>query len=260
MIAQHDYRVTFNDPRQFRVQGDSLTLHVREWNSEAVGLPIVLLHGITGSGADWAGVIPWLGSRRAVAFDARGHGASDWDPGEGYTVDQHFADLASALDELDIARCVLVGFSRGGTVTILAAACLPDRVAGVAVVDSYPHPTMSRGSAGIARRIANSDDAGRTFDPAITRQFQAMMEDGHDARMDLHAMWQVIACPALVVRGEHSDVLTPGLATDMLATQPLARLVTIDGVGHRIPRDKPSELGEALTEFAVSLGRAVVGR
>ena len=235
-----------------RVNGAGVKLHAREWNSDAEGLPIVLLHGITGSGADWGMPVRALGSRRAIALDARGHGASDWDPEEGYGADQHFADFAAALDDLGIQRCVLAGFSMGGTVAILAAACLPERIAGVAVIDSYPHPAMSKGSTQIAHWISTSDGSGRTFDPAIARQFRVMLAENQANRLDLRSMWEAIACPALVIRGEESHVLTEDLAAEMVESQPLARLVTIPGVGHGIPRFKSRELGAALAEFVAS--------
>ena len=242
--------MTVNEPKQFRVPGSGLVLHAREWNAEVPGLPVVLLHGIAGSGGNWEATVAANGQRRAIAFDARGHGASDWDPAEGYGADQHFADIASALEYMRIDRCLLAGFSMGGTVAILAAACLPERVAGVAIIDSYPHPAMSQGSRGVARWISTSDDAGRTFDPAISRQFRAMLAVGDARRLDLRSMWEAITCPVLIVRGEHSDVLATDTAEDMLAAQPLSRLVTIPGVGHGVPRYRARELGTALAEFA----------
>src|SRR5450830_1885447 len=100
-----------NSPR--RVAGDGLMLAFREWNRDAPGEPLVLLHGIAGSSADWEATVRHLGQRRVIAFDARGHGGSDWDPGEAYGGDQHFSDVATALDALDIDRCTVIGFSMG---------------------------------------------------------------------------------------------------------------------------------------------------
>ena len=80
-----------------------------------------------------------------------------------------------------------------------------------------------------------------------------MLADGHASRLDLRSRWEAITCPALIVRGKTSDVLAPGLAEDMLATQPLARLVTIPGVGHGIPKYRPRELGTVLAEFVASV-------
>jgi pimeloyl-ACP methyl ester carboxylesterase len=184
-----------------------------------------------------------------VAFDARGHGASDWAADEAYAVDAHFADLATALDALRIERCVLCGFSMGGGTVMVTAACRPDLVAGVVVVDAYPYPAQSPGSARIARWVAGQQD-GTRFDPAIARKFDDLLAAGVSTRADLASMWRTIECPTLVVRGEHSPVLPAETAAQMLTDLPQARLETVESVAHAIPLVKPEELASLLGEFA----------
>ena len=233
-----------------RVRGCGLTLAYREWNADAGGLPLVLLHGITRSGNHWDGVARRIEHRRIIALDARGHGDSDWDAAEEYGPDQHFADVATALDGLGLERCVLAGFSMGGGVAMLTAAALPERVAGVAIVDAYPHPEMTPGSRRIARWVSSVAGSQERFDPAIARHFREMLAAGLEARADLRAVWSAIECPALVVRGSESDVLPSHIAEEMLALQPRARLATIAGVAHPIPARKPRELAALLAAFA----------
>ena len=224
-------------------------LRAREWAASESKLPLVLLHGITGSSADWEPVMRHLPGRRAIALDARGHGGSEWDPEEAYAGDQHFADVATALEALEIARCVVAGFSMGGSVAILAAAAMPERVAGVVVIDSYPHPRMTAGSRRIAQWLSAYGEDYASFDPAIARHFRAMLDAGSDSRLDLTSMWESIACPALLVRGELSDVLPAALAAEMLDRQPRARLVTIAGVAHTVTTVRPREVAEAMAGF-----------
>lgn len=213
------------------------------------GLPLVLLHGVTGSSADWTATVASLRGRRLIAFDARGHGASDWDPDEGYAGDQHFADLAVALDELEIERCHLAGFSMGGGVAMITAAALPERIATVTVVDSYPQPAMTPGSRRIASWVSGFATGTSWFDPAIARRFAEQLAAGNEDRLDLWPMWEAIESPALVVRGELSDVLPAAVADEMLARQPHSRLHTVDGVAHGIPYVRPVELAAALDSF-----------
>jgi pimeloyl-ACP methyl ester carboxylesterase len=213
-------------------------------------LPIVLLHGLTGSSADWAVVASHLPGRRLIALDARGHGASDWDPGAAYAGDEHFADLATALDALGIDRCIVAGFSMGGGIAIIAAAAMPARVAGAVVIDSYPGPVMTPGSRRVAHWIAGFSDHGAWFDPAIARHFRDQLAMGIEARLDLWPLWEAIACPALVVRGALSDVLPESVADEMLRRQPLARLHTVPGASHPIPFARPADLAGALATFA----------
>ena len=233
-----------------RVPGHGLTLAYREWNAGAPGEPLILLHGITGSSADWDATARNLDGRRIIAFDARGHGESDWDPGEAYAGDHHFADVATAMDALGIERCELAGYSMGGGVAILVAAALPERISRVTAIDTYPDPEMTPGSRRIAGWVARYAESGAWFDPAIARHFREQLEAGSAARLDLWPMWDALEVPALVVRGAQSDVLPAHVADEMVARQPRSRLVTIAGVSHPIPFVRPRQLAESLMEFA----------
>lgn len=238
-----------------RVPGDGLTLAYREWLPPACApaerLPLVLLHGLTGSGADWTPVAARLATRRRViALDARGHGLSDWSADVAYAGDAHFADVATALDALGVARCDLAGFSMGGSVAILVAGALPERVARLVVVDAYPAPEMSPGSRAIAEAVAALAAFDRLgFDPAIARGIAKELASGEARRLDLWPFWEALRCPTLVVRGAWSDVLPAPLAAEMLARQPRARLVTVPGVGHLIPFLRSRELAELIAAF-----------
>jgi pimeloyl-ACP methyl ester carboxylesterase len=189
-----------------------------------------------------------LSSRRVLAFDARGHGASGWASDEDYSVDAHFADLVTALGELGIERCVLAGFSMGGGTAVMMAACAPELVAALAVVDAYPYAEQSSGSARIARWVSGQTDA-TTFDPAIARKFQDLLAAGVSTRADLGPLWRAVECPALVVRGERSPVLPADTAEQMLEDLPHARLVMVEGVAHAIPLVRPAELAAMLGTF-----------
>jgi pimeloyl-ACP methyl ester carboxylesterase len=185
-----------------------------------------------------------------VALDARGHGDSDWAPDAAYAGDQHFADVATALDDLGVERCIVAGFSMGGGIAMIAAAAMPERVAGVVVIDTYPDPVMSTGSRRIAQWIAGLRGGEGRFDPAIADHFREQMTAGFAQRLDLWPMWEALTCPALVVRGTDSDVLPHDSAREMLARQPHAELVEVQGVAHGIPYQRPKELAEAIGGFS----------
>jgi esterase len=248
------------------VAGDGLDLAYREWGKDGGGrLPLVLLHGLTGHGDDWGPVAARLAQhRRVIALDARGHGASEWSADAAYAGDAHFADVATALDALDVQRCALAGYSMGGGVAILTAGALPERVARLVVVDAYPAPEMTEGSRRIAEIVAGiSGDlpAARSgsldeyhpprpsFDPAIALKIAEELAGGEARRLDLWPLWEAVCCPALVVRGALSDVLPASLAEEMLARQPYARLETVPRVGHQIPFGAPETLAGLIEAF-----------
>lgn len=107
--------------------------HVYEW--PGTGTPIVLLHGMGGTGWTWAQIIDLLVGRRLFAIDTMG------DVGRSVqsTVFEGPDDLATWLDEtlagLGVDRAHLVGTSYGGFLALNLAARRPTRVAAVTLVD-----------------------------------------------------------------------------------------------------------------------------
>lgn len=102
------------------------------------GPPIVLLHGLTATRryvVHGSRALPRKGYR-TVAYDARGHGASDPAPaGEGYAYEHLAADLGRVLDEIAGERqVVLAGSSMGAHTLATYALDAPERVAGIVAI------------------------------------------------------------------------------------------------------------------------------
>jgi len=58
-----------------------------------------------------------------------------------------------------------------------------------------------------------------------------------------------VGCPALVVRGEHSDSHLPFIAQAIADQIPNARVVTIEGAGHFCPMEKPDAVLAEIRRF-----------
>jgi pimeloyl-ACP methyl ester carboxylesterase len=239
-----------------RVRGRDLSLRYVSWGDasgdHADAEPLILLHGIGGAVEGWRSLAAALAPRRPiVALQARGHGDSDWARDADYSTDAHFADLVSALADLGIARCSLLGFSMGGGVAMVAAAARSELVSRCVVVDAYPAPEMTQGSHGIARAIAGLRPSRwrPRIDPAIPEAFRRDLEAGVTARLDLWPFWEALDCPTLLVRGEASTVLPAPLAAEMTARQPRASLVEVEGAGHGIPFTHPEALAALVARF-----------
>jgi len=98
------------------------------------GRPVVLLHGLT---ATHRYVVH--GSRalersghHVIAYDARGHGASD--PQQPYDYPSLAADLGALLDARGIDRALLAGASMGAHTLLRFALERPERVAGIVAI------------------------------------------------------------------------------------------------------------------------------
>ncbi len=102
------------------------------------GPPIVLLHGLTANRryvVHGSRYLPRHGYR-TIAYDARGHGASDPAPeGAGYTYDELAADLGAVLDQLvGDGRCLLAGGSMGAHTIAGYALGGDERLAGLVLI------------------------------------------------------------------------------------------------------------------------------
>jgi len=71
------------------------------------------------------------------------------------------------------------------------------------------------------------------YDPDINLPFrEAVSKEGAITDVDLSAIWNAVACPALVLRGEQSDILTHATAQSMCARAIPTQLVEFKHVGH----------------------------
>ena len=101
------------------------------------GPPLVLVHGSGMSASTWAPLMPYLGTRRLIAFDLPGFGLSDAFDYSGRPLRAHaVAQLTSLLDALGLERVPIVGTSLGGMWALCLALDAPDRVAAAGVARS----------------------------------------------------------------------------------------------------------------------------
>lgn len=106
--------------------------------TEGEGLPLVLLHGGPGSthhdfhpsfsrAARWA---------KVIYYDQRGCGRSDYEPGDGYSLNQAVNDLDALRAALGFEKWVVLGHSYGGLLAQAYAVKHPDRLLGLVLVGS----------------------------------------------------------------------------------------------------------------------------
>src|SRR5215472_7706044 len=98
----------------------------RAWGTPGAP-PMVLLHALGESAADWEDVAPvFAGYWQVYAPDLRGHGRSER-PGE-YSLELMCADVAGLPDALALGRVDLIGHSMGGALALLLAEQHPQRI------------------------------------------------------------------------------------------------------------------------------------
>ncbi|MDQ3095204.1 MAG: alpha/beta hydrolase, partial [Actinomycetota bacterium] len=111
------------------------------------GPPVVLLHGLLGSGRFWGAEFDQLANdHRVIAPDLLGFGRSPH-PDHGYTADDHADAVAATLDGLGITTAaVVVGHSLGALIALRLAARRPARVAAIVAFGPplYPDPETAK--------------------------------------------------------------------------------------------------------------------
>lgn len=100
------------------------------------GEPLLMIHGLGSSGADWALQVAALEQRfRIIVPDLPGSGHSP-PPSEQYTIEGFATALWSLLDHLQVPQANIIGFSLGGAVALEMAAQRPASVPRLGLINS----------------------------------------------------------------------------------------------------------------------------
>ncbi len=81
-------------------------------------------------------------------------------------------------------------------------------------------------------RTASDGKIEFAYDPGIAQSFREMLAASDGKDIELWPLYDGIACPTLLLRGETSDLLTHDAALQMAGRGPRASLVEVPGVGH----------------------------
>lgn len=248
--------------------------------------PLILLqHGGGQTRHAWKNVGETLGRAGyyAVAFDARGHGDSDWAPDGVYGQDIMVEDLRCVVAALGGRRPVLVGASMGGGTSLVAVG--EDRVDATALVlvdiapqieaegvqkiqafmsqkpegfdtleevaaaiGAYqPHRKPPKDLAGLAKNLRLGPDGKYRWhwDP----RFMTLRREMDKRVIRLEACARALALPTLLVRGGLSDVLSEAGAQAFLQLCPHSEYVNITDAGHMVAGDRNDIFGNAVIDF-----------
>lgn len=221
----------------------------------------------------WDAVVARLADRfRIVLYDKRGHGLSEIGDSP-YRIDDHVADLAALLDELDVEDAVVCGLSVGGLIAQGLYARRPELVSGLILCDTAHRigtaETWSERMAAIeAGGIAAISEAIlerwftaklREGDPAALAGCRAMLTRTPKAGYlgtcaalrdaDFTEEAKQIAVPTLCVVGEEDGATPPELMRQTADLIPGARYEVIAGAGHLPCIEQPQALADLIDAF-----------
>ncbi len=267
--------------------------YLKNFHYEVLGadhLPkLVFLHGLMGSGKNWARIAKVFNEQfQVLLFDQRGHGRS-FKPEQGYAPEDYSEDLLKILQELNWSQICLVGHSLGGRNAIYFAAAHPNRVEKL-VIEDIGLTVQQRHKGNIKRLLslvptpfASKEEARFFFQTEFIEKIKdnpkakvlssyfyaniekkpsgladwrfskaGILESVEQGRQsDQWPLWQSLQMPTLLIRGEHSEDLTEPDFTKMQATHPNVKGVEIGDSGHWVHYDQPGEFIMTLKNFLI---------
>ena len=125
-------------PREYLVPCGRLRMHALEYGDPAA-TPVVFAHPGRLNAHSWDLISLGLQDRfRCISIDLAGHGDSDRAPGMDYRLVKCIEDFDAFLDAMKLERVFLVGCSQGGLQLLAYALHRPERVLGIALLDTGP--------------------------------------------------------------------------------------------------------------------------
>ena len=260
-----------------RIAGDS-------WGNSD-GPLVILQHGGGQTRHAWKGTGELLAAAGyfVIAFDARGHGDSDWASDGIYGQDAMVQDLNCVVSAVGSRRPVLVGASMGGGTSLVAigdghidatALVLVDAAPrieqeGVSNIDAFmkqkpegfssleevaeaigkyqPHRKRSRNLDGLAKNVRLAADGKYRWhwDP----NFRAARSSPENRQEWLEACARKLTLPTLLIRGALSDLLSEDGVQAFLKLCPHSEYVNVADAAHMVAGDRNDIFGDAVIEF-----------
>jgi pimeloyl-ACP methyl ester carboxylesterase len=261
-------------------------LHYLEWNPDGART-VILLHGNSANAWWWQPVARAIApAYRLLALDQRGHGDSEWARPVAYSPVDYANDLARLVAHVasNTGKPVIVGHSMGGLNVLAFARDHSEQARGVMAIDVSV--TSSRGRDRYLRRLKGLPVVTYPDLPTAKARFRLMPNEGGIADDVLHKIaerslartedgrWTLkfdresflggdglavletireIKIPTMLVRAEHSKIMTAEAAETARASNQRARLVTIRDAHHHVILEKPAEVARVIEQFAASL-------
>jgi len=234
--------------------------------------PLILLHGLIGSGGCWTPVARALeGEHDVVMPDARGHGESSA-PERGYRYEDHAGDVVGLAGALGLTSPILLGHSMGGMTAALVASRQGKRIRALVLVDpTFLSPERQREVHGsdVAeqhRRALDLDKSALVADARARhpRRSLELLELMAEARLktrlaafdvleppnpDFRQLVRAIEVPTLLVIGDAGNVVTLETAQALQGENARLRVEQVREAGHGLPYDQPERLATAVKSF-----------
>ncbi len=247
------------------------------------GHPLLLLHGLGGSQADWDPV--FLGDLASVclvvAFDNRGSGRTGLPSDAPFTIEEMALDAVGLMDALGIGRAHVLGHSLGGMIAQSIALDHPDRVDRLVLASTSCgglqciQPEKSIAELFTERTGTPEEyacryvsalfpkwwyDEHREYVDRLTRSYLEQMDDRKETAGQFMAAAAFDSCrrlgeirsPTLILTGTEDEVVPPRNSWIMPGRMNGAKLVEFPGAGHGFISQEPHKSARVILDFLES--------
>lgn len=248
------------------------------------GIPIVLLHGFTGSRSTWSPfVAKWKKDFQIITVDLPGHGETTVQSNRSMKECCH--DLAKLFEHIGLTTFHLLGYSMGGRVALSFAHLYPSRISSLLLESASPGLQSSEErkeriekDEKLAQRI-ESEGVPAFVDyweqiplfesqksmPELSRQSvrnERLAQSKKSLAMSLRFMgtgrqpslWEQLNTfkqPVLLIVGK-LDQKFVDINKQMKGSLKKADVVIIEKVGHAVHVEKPQKFGKLVTAFILN--------
>lgn len=238
------------------------------------GTAVVLLHGFLENSKMWASLTEFLSSKyRIISIDLLGHGQTEC-LGYLHSMEDNADVVAAVLNELRIRKTVICGHSMGGYVALAFAELYPEKVKGLALVNSTARADSDERKQNRERAIAavkkdhttfvrlsvanlfSPDNRERLADEIEKVKIEALKTplrgivaslEGMKIRKDREVLLHFSPYPILLVLGRKDPVLNYEENVDQ-THKTLVELVTFED-GHMSTIENSKQLQHAMLAF-----------
>jgi esterase len=249
-----------------------------EFQEFGKGRPVIILHGLFGSGRNWQGIARGLAENyHVITPDLRNHGQSPHTDSMSYS--EMADDVIAIADKLNLTEIIIVGHSMGGKVAMTAALSRPERFSAMVVVDiapvNYEHEfnqyieaMLSLNLQTLKSRSQAETELGKVIDNIniIQLLLQNLIRagDNFEWRINLEGIManldtigqfpdtfknSVCRLPTLFLGGSESEYLRSIYNSRIFQYFPAAEITMINGTGHWPHAEKPNDFLKQLKSF-----------
>jgi esterase len=215
-----------------------------------------------------------------IAPDLRGHGDSEWASPPAYSPLDHAGDLVELAAQSGDSKPIIAGHSMGGLCAVAFADLHPEMTAALIAIDiaivssqsrdrflrvlrglptvTYPDLETAQkrfrlmpGEGEIAPDLL-MEIARRSIRPAdgggYTLKFDRETFFGADG-IETIDMLRRVTVPTLIIRGEHSPIMTVDASRLALESNPRIAFREIPDASHHVILERPDAVAAAITEY-----------